>query len=72
MPKTLSPDTAVASSLGGDAATPSDTLVEHLPPITHLTPAERVARGKAAGSRSPWRPTPCPRTTACDGTPSTS
>ena len=48
MPKTLSPDTAVASSLGGDAATPSDTLVEHLPPITHLTPAERVARGKAA------------------------
>ena len=26
MPMTLSPDTAVAPSLGGDAATPSDTI----------------------------------------------
>jgi hypothetical protein len=48
MQMTLSPDTVVVPPLGGAAAAPSDTMVEHLPPIAHLTPAERVARGKSA------------------------
>jgi uncharacterized protein (DUF2252 family) len=48
MPMTLSPDTVVVPPLGGAPDAPSDTIVEHRPPIAHLTPAERVARGKAA------------------------